>query len=98
MTTGIQLRNANNQLFFSTDTITWNYIGSWIADANYTSSRVFNSISLMSEILIQKFFVDTAPGNQEAYVHSVSRSGNTVTATSDATHGKVKTLVIVLGR
>lgn len=95
---GVSLRNAQNELFFSTDTITWNYIGSWIADANVTSSNSFSVISLMSEVLIQRFFVDTAPGNQEAYVHAVSRSGTTVTATANATNGTVRTLVVVLGR
>lgn len=93
MASGIILRNANGDIYFNTDTITWNFIGSYIASANATESVDFPTLALMSEVLIQRFFVDTAPGNQEAYIHSASRSGITVTSTG----GNVRTLIVVLG-
>lgn len=95
---GIRLRNASGQEFFNTDTITWNYVGSFIADANTSWTQLFPILNSLNEVLIQTAFVDTAPGNQEAYVHSVSRSGNTVTASSLNGVGTVRTLVTVLGR
>jgi hypothetical protein len=91
---GIRLRNAAGVEFFNTDTITWNYVGSFIAEPNTTSSGWFPTLSLLNEVLIQTSFVDGVPGNQEAYVHGTSRSGNTVYAFS----GNVRTLVTVLGR
>lgn len=94
MSYGIKLRNAAGVEFFNTDTITWNYVGSFIAEANASNSASFSTLSLLNEVLIQTSFVDGVPGNQEAYVHSASRSGNTVTAVS----GNVRTLVTVLGR
>lgn len=98
MAYGIRLRNAAGAEFFNTDTITWNYVGSFIAEPNTSWLQVFPILSSLSEVLIQTSFVDSPPGNQEAYVHSVSRSGNTVTASSLGGIGTVRTLVTVLGR
>lgn len=98
MSYGIRLRNPAGVEFFNTDTITWNYVGSFIANANNTSSQSFPILGSLNEVLIQTSFVDTAPGNQEAYIHSVGRSGTTVTAYSGSGLGTVRTLVTVLGR
>jgi hypothetical protein len=98
MAYGIRLRNAAGQEFFNTDSITWNYVGSFIVEANTSWLQVFPILNSLSEVLIQTLFVDVAPGNQEAYVHSVSRLGDTVTASSLGGVGTVRTLVVVLGR
>ena len=95
---GIRLRNAAGAEFFNTDTITWNYVGAFIADANTSWTQLFPILGSLNEVLLQVSFVDSAPGNQEALVHSVSRSGNMVTASSLGGVGNVRSLVIVLGR
>jgi hypothetical protein len=73
-------------------------MGSFIAPADSSYATSMPTIALVSETLVQRFFVDEAPGDQEAYLHSVSISGTTVTANSGTAVGKVRTLVVVLGR
>jgi len=94
MSLGIQLFNANGQMFFNTDTQTWNYIGSFIAPANASSSQVMPTLDLMTETLFQRSGVDITPTNQEGLIHTVTQSGTTVSATG----GTVRTLITVLGR
>jgi hypothetical protein len=98
MSYGIRLRNAAGVEFFNTDTITWNYVGAFIANANATSSQTFPILNSLNEVLIQVAFVDSPPGNQEAYVHYVERNGTIVTAYAGSGVGTVRTLVTVLGR
>jgi hypothetical protein len=95
---GVQLKNESGDIYFDSDTIAWNYMGSFIAPADTTEATSMPTISLVNETLVQRFFVDEAPGDQEAYLHSVTISGTTVTANSGTAVGKVRTLVIVLGR
>ena len=94
MTMGLQISNADGVVFFDTDTITWNFLGSFTASSSGATSANFPAISTVSETLVQLSFIDEAPGNQEAYNHNVSISGTTVTASG----GNSKTLVVVLGR
>lgn len=98
MSYGVQLKNSSGTTYFDTDSITWNYMGAFIANADSNASVTISSLSLVSETLVQRFFVDEAPGDQEAYLHSVSISGTTVTASTGTNLGKVRTLVVVLGR
>jgi len=94
MSLGIQLFNANGQLFFNTDTQTWNYIGSFIASANESSSVEIPTLLLMSEVLLQRSGVDVTPAYQEGLIHAAYFSGTTVTASG----GTIRTLITVLGR
>lgn len=57
-------------------------------------TKSYPILSSMSEVIFQRSAIDNPPANQEGYVHSVSRSGNVVTASG----GNVRTLVTVLGR
>ncbi len=98
MSYGLELRNSNGDVFFSTESTTWNFLGSFIANANSQSYSTISALNLVTATLVQRLFVDQAPGNQEAYLHAVSISGTTVTASTGTTAGKVKTLIVVLGR
>lgn len=98
MTTGIRLYNTSGVSYFSTDAQTWNYIGSFIASANQSTSVSFANLAIMSEVIFQRSAVDNAPSNQQGYIHNVSRVGTTVTATAGTGVGTIRTLVIVLGR
>lgn len=57
-------------------------------------TQTFPTLSMMSEVTIQRSAVDNVPSNQEGYIHSASRNGDSVTASG----GNIRTLVIVLGR
>jgi hypothetical protein len=94
MAVGIQISDANGLAYFSTDTQTWSFIGSFIAPANTNSSVSFSTLSFVSEVIFQRGAVDSVPDNQAGYIHSVSRSGTTVSYSG----GTIRTLVIVLGR
>jgi len=91
---GISLFTPSGHKFFSTESTTWNYVGSFIAPANASASRTFDVLSMISEVIIQRSFIDSPPGNQEAIIHICSRSGNTITASG----GNVRTLVVVMAR
>lgn len=94
MATGIELYTASGVKYFSTETTTWSYIGSFIAVGGRSTSVNFPSIVLMGEVIFQRSIVDNLPVNQEATVHNVYRNGTLVTAQD----GAVRTLIIVLGR
>ena len=91
---GISLFTPSGQKFFSTESTTWSYVGSFIAPANAAVSRTFDALSLIGETIIQRSFIDAPPGNQEAIIHSCTRIGNTITASG----GNVCTLVVVMAR
>lgn len=97
MSTGVQLATSAGQVFFDSDHVMWNYLGSFIAPAGGGASLNIPAMSLCTNFLLQRSFVDSPPGNQEAYIHDVSYSGTTVYAATSATAGNVQTLVVVLG-
>lgn len=94
MAYGIQLFNSRGEMYFNTETQTWNFIGSFIAPANETINVSFPIFDRLTEVLFQRSAVDNAPANQEGLIHTVYRSGNLVVCTS----GNIRTLVTVLGR
>lgn len=91
---GIELRTASGKVYFSTASQTWSYLGTLIAQPGQSATLNIPAISLVSEVIFQRSFIDSPPGNQEAYIHSVSLSGTTVVALN----GNVRTLITVLGR
>lgn len=94
MAYGLTLYNASGVAYFSSETITWNFVGSFIAPAGSSCSFDFPLIASMTEVILQRQFVDSAPNNQEAYIHTVNRNGTAVSAFG----GNVPTQIIVLGR
>ena len=91
---GIQLFTPSGHTFFSTQSTMWSYVGSFIAPANAAVSHVFDALSLIGEVIIQRAFIDSPPGNQEAIIHTCTRNGNTITASG----GNVRTMVVVMAR
>ncbi len=94
MAYGLTLYNRNGVAFFSSESITWNFVGSFIAPAGGSASAVFPTLALMTEVIIQRQFMNSIPDSQAAYIHNASRSGTTVSASG----GAVQTLITVLGR
>lgn len=94
MSTGIELFDAQGRKYFSTESQTWSYLGTLIAQPGQSATLNIPQISLMSEVIFQRTFVNAPPGNQEAYIHTASLSGTTVVAVN----GNVQTLIVVLGR
>jgi hypothetical protein len=100
MALGIALYRADGRKFFSTESTTWNYVGSFIAPKLTTKSMSFPDITQYTTIIIQTNLVGSPPSNQEGNIHNISKNGTTVTATYVASPraGFVDTQVIVLGR
>ena len=92
--TGIAIYNSVGEEYFSTASATWSFLGSFIAPASASATFSIPEISLVSEVLLQRTFVDSPPGNQEAFIHTASVSGTNVVAIN----GNVRTLITVLGR
>jgi len=91
---GIELRTPTGKVFFSSVSTTWNYVWSGIVPANTIVSGTFNALSLINEVIVQRSFINSPPDSQEAIIHTVSRSGNTLTASG----GNVGTLIVILAR
>lgn len=94
MALGIELRTADNTVFFSTDTQTWNYIGSFVTYTDSTLVATYSTLSLMNDVIIQISAIDNPPDNQAGYIPTVYVSGNDVYAEP----GAIRALVVVLGR
>lgn len=94
MTYGIALWNQSGTKFFDTTSQTWNYIGSFIAPANVNGSQTFSALAECSDAIMQRSLVDSVPNNQEGYLHTVTRSGTTISYSG----GNVPTMIVVLGR
>lgn len=96
MAAGFELRNKYGDVYFSNLWTTWNYLDFFIAPANGSVDKIVPAMSLMSEFQIVRQFHDAPPGNQEAYVHTVTAypDSNRIVANG----GKVDTMVFLLGR
>lgn len=94
MSLGIELRTADDTVFFSTETQTWNYIGSFVSYTDGTLLTSYPTLALMNEVIIQISPVDNPPDNQAGYIPTVYISGNSVYAEP----GAIRALVVILGR
>ena len=91
---GISLYDATGREFFSTRSATWNYIGMFTVAPYQAVERVYPALSLVTEVTMQRAFLNSPPGNQEAYMPQTWRSGTTVGAHG----GSVGALIVVLAR
>lgn len=97
MASGIKLVNHFNVEIYNTETVTWNYVGSFVASAASSSSQSFSILNELPEYIIQRHQYNDIPLDKKANLHTVSVSGTTVTA-SPASADSSATLIVVLAR
>lgn len=98
---GIQVFDSGGSTTFSTEDVTWNYIGSFIAPAN--QEFYFSLPITMPEYLVTRLMLNQATGDDEAYVHSYQIvnywfGGWTVRAYPPSTTGTTATQFVIFGR
>ena len=94
MSLGIELRTPSGQVFYSSDTITWNIIASSVVGAGAALTLSYPIMSLMTEFSIFRSFVNNIPDNQKAIAHTATVSGTSVSVSG----GNVDMLITLLGR
>lgn len=91
---GIALYDATGREYLSTRSATWNYIGQFIVAPYQAVQHSFPALALVTEVTMQRAFLNSPPGNQEAYMPQTWRSGTTVGASG----GTVGAIITVLAR
>lgn len=91
---GLEIRNANNDVVFSSPDTTWNYLGYFVAPAGEEVTVQIPSAFLVNTIDIQRSYLNQPLARQESVIHKVSYSE----AGFRAFGGAVDTAIIVLGR
>jgi surface antigen len=91
---GLRLLNDNGVSYFDTSKTTWNFVKYLVAPEGTDISWEVPEMNNFTDIIISTQLLDALWGGQENYVHTVSRSGDTITATG----GAIATAILILGR
>ena len=94
MAQGLQLLNDQGVSYFDTSKTTWNFVKYLVAPEGADASWSVPEMNNFTDILISIQLLDALWGGQENYVHTVTRSGDTITATG----GAISTAILILGR
>ena len=96
MSFGFKQYDAAGNLVYSTSNATWTLLAVKTAPANTT--KTFTDIPQMPTRKISRLMVNEVTGDTEAYVHTVSLSGGTLTATRPSSTNTSETLIMVFGK
>jgi hypothetical protein len=96
MAYGIELKTAEDYIFYSTELQTWNYLTSFTAAAGQTANYYVPQLQYITEFLVQRSALNNPPENQAGILHIHSINMNNYIAT--AYGGTVDTFIIILGR
>ena len=104
MAFGYETRDSQGNLVYSTEDSTWTLLATRTASAN--TDHTFTGIPIMPTRIVTKIMLDQVNGDDEAYVHSHTLSGGTLTASvpsaaynSDGNRDNtVSTFFMVFGR
>lgn len=96
MTYGFEVYNPTGRLLFSSRDATWTLLGVYTAPANTSTS--FTGVPVMPERIVTRLMVGQVTGDDEAYVHTYSLYGNTLTVTAPSAGNTVTTFFMVMGR
>ena len=91
----IKVQRGGNTTYDSS-LVTWLQIGFFLAPANTTTTMTFTDADQFSEFVVQQWFINTPPEDQESFSHTVvlSNSNKTVTVSGgNETQG-----ILYLGR
>ena len=81
---------------FSTTDSTWTILGVYTSNAN--TSTTHTGVPIMPTRIVTRTMVDQITGDDEAYVHTFSLSGSTLTTTAPDASNTIKTIFTVFGK
>ena len=96
MSIGLEMRGSDGSVVFSTTDVTWNFLGVYTSAANTNATHT--GVPSMPERLVSRLMVNQLTGDDEAYAHTYSLSGTTLTTTAPSSTDTVGTLFLVFGR
>ncbi len=96
MAFGLEIFDSSENTTFSTTDTTWTMLGVYTSSAN--TSTTHTGVPIMPTRLVTRTMVDQVTGDDEAYVHTYSLSGSTLTTTAPDTSNTVETLFTVFGK
>ena len=92
-TFGMQIMNESGFVTLDTSKQTWSYAGYFEAPANVSTTRTFPHVVGMT-LIAQQHLLNDLPMNQKVITHTLSVSGNSVTASG----GNKASIVVVLAQ
>ena len=93
---GFEIYDANGNITYSTSDVTWNYLGTYVAPENTSTS--WSDVPLMDERIVVRQLVEPVWPDKESYVHQYNLAGSTLTATRVTATTTQRTMLIVFGR
>ncbi|WP_396190159.1 hypothetical protein [Flavobacterium sp.] len=93
MSHGMEVYHSNGNLTYSSADVTWNQVDFFYVAAGGSQSFTYPALE-GREVLLAQVFVQAPPSDRRAYAHTLTRSGNTVTASG----GSEAAYILVLMR
>jgi hypothetical protein len=97
MTYGIKMWDDAGQVTYSSEDVTWNLIASVVAPVNLSQSWTIDVSNYQETTIVLQMIEEVRP-DQESFVHSVTLSGSTLTASAPSSIYTQRTMITVLGR
>lgn len=94
MTVGLELRDASNEVTFTSTSVTWNQVASFSVAANGSASNTYSVLSGRQALAVQ-MFVNPPPLTRKALAHNITISNGTNVSVSG---GSEEVLILVLMR
>ena len=89
--------DASGNLLYSTDDSTYTLLATKTAPAN--KSKTFTGIPTnYNDRIVTRLMIDQVNGDTEAYVHTYSLNGGTLTATAPDSSNTSRTVFMIFGR
>jgi len=96
MAYGYSTYNADGSLALSSTDSTWTMLYSSSASAN--TSHTFTGVPVMPTRTVTRTMVNQVTGDDEAYIHTFTLSGGTLTATAPSSTDTIQTFFMVYGK
>lgn len=96
MSYGLEIFDSSGNTTFSTTDSTWTILGVYTSNANTSTNHT--GVPIMPTRIVTRTMVDQITGDDEAYVHTFSLSGSTLTTTAPDASNTIKTIFTVFGK
>jgi hypothetical protein len=96
MAYGYETYKTNGSVLFSSADSTWTLL--YRATANANTSHTFTGVPIMPTRVVTRMMINQVTGDDEAYIHTFSLSGSTLTVTRPSSTDTVETFFMVYGK
>ena len=96
MAYGFEVFGSNGALQFSSLDQTWTVLAYYKTPAN--TSQTYTGVPIMPTRLVTRQMLNQVTGDDEAYVHTYTLSGATLTTTAPSSTDTVETFFVVWGK